>query len=204
MGPLASLGAALALAPLACADPVPLIPTWVHDVEPILRGNCFHCHGDRPAHQHAARWDFYDRADPRLTAIGDFSKHLISGNDKVHFVAIRGFVDPSLDDGHRMPPPPSPRLSERDLAVLDAWSTTGFQRGTRAYNAVPTIVWSPPPTRLLVRDGDREQVLGKLTCAGGEMLLPRAGLFTLPEGMQAPCSALLYDGQDVAAVSPVP
>jgi hypothetical protein len=194
----------LALLPVACADPVPRVPTWVDDVEPILRGNCFGCHGDRPVHQDAARWDFYDRGDPRLTAIADFSAYLINGKDPAHFVAIRGFVDPSQDEGHRMPPPPASRLGERDLSVLDAWRATGFTRGMRISNQLPVAVWWPAPPRLLVRDGDQEQVLGKLTCTGGELLLPRAGLFTLSESLQPPCSALLFDGQDVASVSPVP
>lgn len=195
---------ALGVWALACADPVPDVPTWVQDVEPILRGNCFHCHGARPVHQDAARWDFYDRGDPRVLAIGDFSAHLISGKDPAHFVAIRAFVDPTLDNGRRMPPPPAPRLAQRDLDVLDAWRASGFQRGTRPYNQIPTITWSPAAPQLLVRDGDQEQVLGKLVCTGGEMLLARSGSFTLADGLQPPCTAVLFDGQDLASVSPVP
>jgi hypothetical protein len=188
--------------PVACADPVPTVPTWVDDVEPILRGNCFHCHGTRPVHQDAARWDFYDRGDPRLSGIGDFSDHLISGRDPAHFMAILGLVDPTMSEGRRMPPPPAVRLTDRDRAVLDAWRDTGFQRGARPYNRAPTISWWPAPPRLLVQDGDEEQVLGKLTCDGGHLLLPRSGIFDLPGGLQPPCSAVLFDGQDLVSVSP--
>ena len=88
--------------------------------------------------------------------------------------------------------------------MLDAWRATGFQRGTRPYNQRPTITWSPTAPQLLVQDGDQEQVLGKLVCTGGEMLLPRSGIMTMPDGMQAPCSAVLFDGQDLVSVSPVP
>jgi hypothetical protein len=198
------LAAALAALAVACADPVPAAPTWVDDVEPILRGNCFGCHGARPAHQDAARWDFYDRGDPRLADVGDFSAHLISGRDPAHFVAIQAYVAPRMEEGRRMPPPPALRLSERDLAVLDAWRAAGFPRGTRPYNRPPSVTWWPAPPRLLVRDDDQEQVLGKLTCHGGRLLLPRSGSFDLPADLQPPCSALLFDGQDLVSVSPVP
>ena len=43
-------------------------------------------------------------------------------------------------------------------------------------------------------------MLGKLTCDGGQLLLPRSGSFDLPEGLQPPCSAVLFDGQDVVSV----
>jgi serine/threonine protein kinase len=108
LGPLPVLGAALALVPLACADPVPWSPPGCTTSSPSCGATAFTATVPGQPTRTPARWDFYDRADPRVTAIGDFSKHLISGKDPGHFVAIRGFVDPSLDDGHacrRRPPP---------------------------------------------------------------------------------------------------
>jgi hypothetical protein len=185
---------------IGCADPVPAVPTWVDDVEPILRGSCFHCHGAVPVGKDAARWDVYDRTDPQLAAMGDFSAYLTTdGKDAAHFVAIQALVDPAQEEARRMPPPPARRLGERERAVLSAWQETGFQRGTRPFNRPPTIAWYPAAPRFIVRDGDGEQVLGKLSCTGGHLLLPRSGIFELTPPLQPPCSAALFDGQDLVA-----
>lgn len=181
-----------------CApDPVPAQPTWVEHVEPILRGNCFHCHGGAAPQGDVGRWDVYDKLDPQLARIGNFADSMISGKDPAHFIAIRGFVDPGIDEARRMPPAPATRLTQRDLLILDGWRTAGFPRGQRQPNRVPTIRWLDPPSFFVVNDEDREQVLGRIDCQGGQMLLPRSGAFILPDDLAPPCSAILYDGQDL-------
>jgi hypothetical protein len=104
-------------------------------------------------------------------------------------------------DAIRMPPPPATRLSQRDIDVLRRWGETGAPRGVRVANHLPTASWLNKPTTIVIADEDREQVLGKLVCAGGiEQPLLSSGAHTLKAGTQPPCLASLSDGQDGVAV----
>src|SRR4051812_24918233 len=64
-----------AIAASACGteDPVPANPTYVDDVEPILRGNCFNCHGVNasPLMARTKRWDICSL--DAFAAVGPFS-----------------------------------------------------------------------------------------------------------------------------------
>jgi hypothetical protein len=190
--------------------PAPDRPTWVHDVAPLLRANCFQCHG--PSADYArfgtVRWDVYDLGDPRYAALG-FSaapdpstglRTFVGASDKSHFLTIPIWTSPAASDDGRMPPAPATRLSARDLQVLENWQKTGFDKGTHDPNHRPTISWLPTPRMFQVLDEDQDQVLGKLDCGGQAVSIPRSGGFILPEGVNPPCTGTLFDGFDEAAV----
>jgi hypothetical protein len=214
--------ALLLLALAGCEEVVgvPAKPTWVDDVEPILRGNCFHCHGSSSSMTTVGtrRWDFaVEHNDPNLTAIGDFSvlygttpamplapavslisDDMESGKNQVTFLLL--FAG-SKDLAMRMPPPPATPLSARELKVLENWQNSGRERGMRSPNAKPTAAWLNKGQNLfLVSDADREQVLGKISCSGRDELLIRSGAHSLPDGTSPPCTVTLYDGQETNTV----
>jgi hypothetical protein len=189
-------GAAVLSVSLGCTGeaPVPANPTWVDDVEPILRGNCFHCHGpNRPAAA-AFRWDFYDVLDPKLMMIGDFTAAYTEGAGKTNAPTFPIWTGPMTTD--QMPPPPATKLDSRDLAVLTAWAKNPI-RGVRNPNAKPTAAWLVHGKSIVVSDDDHEQVLGKVTCGGTDTLITASGAVNLAGGSQPPCTGSLYDGQDV-------
>jgi hypothetical protein len=183
------------LAGLGCegGEPVPASPTWVADVEPILRGNCFHCHG--PAANPLdgqLRWDFYDPQDPQMAAIGAFPA--ISAA-KIHIASFLITKSYALGSLTQMPPPPATVLSDRDVEVLRRWQRDNSPRGMRAANQAPTAFWLVRGKTFVVTDGDHEQVLGKVTCGGSSALLASSGAHDVPPGAQAPCAVTLFDGQ---------
>jgi hypothetical protein len=181
--------------------PAPLKPTWVDDVLPILRSNCFHCHGAVNRAGAAFRWDFYDVTDPRLTAIRDVVmdyRPLLFDGAKRQSPLIYMFASTTVD---RMPPPPATQLDDRELLILKRWSTMeNPERGTRQPNLKPTATWLSRPTTIVIADEDREQVLGKVSCVGGEDPILSTGAVKLSNGRQPPCTATMFDGQDVVAV----
>jgi hypothetical protein len=211
------LGALVALwGALGCGTeaPVPDKPTWVDDVKPILQANCFHCHGSAADDVRQAlpkllvyRWDVYDLSDPRYAMLGFGEvvdpvakvKTFVSAKDDRHYQNIAIWTAPDATDDARMPPAPALRLSARDRAVLDRWSTSGFTLGTRS-NQKPEISWIEPGKRVAVTDRDGDQVLGKLDCGGTAVPIDSSGGHTLPAGANAPCSGMLFDGFDLVPV----
>jgi hypothetical protein len=181
------------------APAAPQKPTWVDDVEPILRANCFHCHGSEKRDAMALRWDFYDPKDPALTAVHDFSSDFALGAGKLHGGQIVPYV--KMKGDMRMPPPPASPLTEPQVTVLERW-TSSPERGTRgAANHRPTAEWLSRPTTVVVSDEDHEQVLGKVTCPGkDEVIIGHTGATRLRDGSQPPCMATLFDGQDLVTV----
>jgi hypothetical protein len=176
-------------------SPVPDEPTWVDDVEPILRGNCFSCHGAGKRSTDAHRWDFfYDKGDATLMEIG-VPKDLVESKIQ----ALKWPTWLTLPTGDYMPPPPATRLSERDIEVVRRFATNP-RRGTRSANHKPTIAWFPAAPWVLVSDGDHEQVLGKLTCGDVAVPIDRTGAQQLPAGAGKSCTGTLYDGQAVVSV----
>jgi hypothetical protein len=197
----------------ACGGPdsIPKEPTWVDDVEPILRAHCFHCHGPgQPdaqgeivrADPDAFRWDIYDKS---VQAAPFGLEEEFDGQDWVgNLLEMDGYF--TAGEKERMPPAPARRLSQRDINVLKRWKKRAFgkeppPRGVRMPNHKPTASWLDKPTRIVVTDGDYETVLGKLVCAGGkEQLLRQSGAHVLMPGIQPPCTATLHDGQDMVTV----
>jgi hypothetical protein len=209
--------AGLVLGSLACEGPasVPAKPTWVDDVEPILRANCFHCHGslnpDPAPTSPLQRWDFYDLGDARLLGIRDVKMDYMTAwsSGKDHASLIGSYI--MMIGGGRMPPPPATPLSADAKQTITNWINTGSPlgatpvvpplRGTRLNNRKPTAAWLVRPKTIEVSDGDHEQVLGKVTCQGADEPVLYAGTTTLPAGWMPPCTATLFDGQDVVTVN---
>jgi hypothetical protein len=210
--------AGLLLGSLACEGPapVPAKPTWVDDVEPILRANCFHCHGSLnpdPMSPLLQRWDFYDLKDPRLMAIRDVATDYMKAWDSAKDHAGPSFptyINAAPNSPIRMPPPPATPLSADAKQTILAWIATGSPpgatvvvpplRGVRLNNK-PTAAWLVRPSTIVMSDGDHEQVLGKVTCGGADEPVLHSGTTTLPTGWQPPCTATLFDGQDVVTVN---
>jgi hypothetical protein len=154
----------------ACGEEaVPSDPTWVDDVEPIMRGNCFACHGSSSRTLGRERFDVYS-LDAYAT-VGPFTGLTIAG--ATGFAKMLATI-PYLttpDENIRMPPPPMARLSERDVEVIQRWAAGDPPvRGVREKNHAPRASLLAPPTwennqlsvSFVIRDADREQVLGKL------------------------------------------
>jgi hypothetical protein len=212
--------AGIVLASLGCEGPSPVLakPTWVDDVEPILRANCFHCHGSAnpdPAGT-SQRWDFYDLNDNAVKAIGVFTPDLLqmmkwaSGKDHAGMFSL--YVGMPASAPTRMPPPPAIQISSSDVQTLKNWLATGIPasdttpavpplRGTRIHNKLPTAAWLVKPSTIVVSDGDLEQVLGKVTCQGADEPVLHTGTTKLPTGWQPPCTVTLFDGQDTTIVN---
>jgi hypothetical protein len=199
------LGVLFVVGGLGCESPppAPLAPTWVDDVLPIVRANCFHCHGSFNRAGLAFRWDFYDPTDTRLTAIRDVVmdyRPLIFFGAKSQKDLIYMFASRTADGmPPLMPPPPATPLDDRELLILKRWMEKP-ERGTRQPNLKPTATWLSRPTTIVVADEDREQVLGKVSCVGGDEPILYTGATTLSAGRQPPCTATLFDGQDVVTV----
>jgi len=205
----------IALSAWGCAaePPAPDRPTWVDDVEPILRGNCFSCHGSTDHRGDGPRFDVYDPTAPAYQGLGPFLE--ITGAatpgmgggylmaTKIAIWANRGPTGVAL-----MPPPPATPLSVRDHDVLLKWSRQSPpERGTRASNAKPAVALRGMPRRaganveveLVVTDGDHDQVLGRLACGPATGIIRTTGTSKVviemaPAGM--PLAASVSDGQD--------
>lgn len=180
---------------LGCAvqEPAPEKPTWVDDVQPILQGNCFHCHGDGPRPEGATRWDVYDLKDAFYMDHGFVEDAAVIAGASSHYPLMAILIGPMAGDNLRMPPPPATRLSDHDLQVLLNWSKTGFTKGKHSPNHKPTIKWLEKPKTFVVNDADGDQVLGKLTCGTDEITISRTGSHELGD-VSLPCTAALYDG----------
>jgi hypothetical protein len=205
----------LAAAALACLsactgeEPVPAQPTWV-DVLPILRANCWHCHGGggRPTSDAAAplaalRWDFYDPDEAKAMTGGTFDSAKASDHVRTFLAPDTSPSAPNYFSPQYMPPPPGDRLTDRELAVLKAWQADGFLKGARWNNHKPTAEWLEKPTSILIEDGDFDPVLGTLTCGPMTINLVRGGGWPLGD-MKPPCTAKLFDGFDTTTVQLTP
>jgi hypothetical protein len=149
----------------------------------------------------AQRWDFYDLKDPKLLAIRDVQpdfKGAAWGSAKDHTVPWALYLVNYKGKETRMPPPPATPLSDRDLETIKNWNP--IDRGTRASNHRPTAAWLARPSTIVVSDDDHEQVLGKVSCGMADAPVLNSGTTTLPQGWMPPCTATLFDGQDVVTV----
>jgi hypothetical protein len=196
----------VALLALSCSGeaPVPAAPTWVDDVQPILRGNCLNCHGATASITlfRTKRWDVCDL--DAFAAVGPFhddpTAEFVSARSRLP-VAFRSYLlpPPGLTRPN-MPPLPDPVLTDRQTEVVAAWIRNP-QCGRRANNAKPRAAWLDKPTRYVVADADDDQVLGTITCraAAPEAVL-YAGAHDLASGTPLPCTLHLSDGQDTVTV----
>jgi hypothetical protein len=222
--------AMLALSLLGCGAeaPVPDKPTWADDVLPILRANCFHCHGPvaHAVKYGSTRWDVYDLVMPSPdpmhpivpteTAMTFADLGFSQTNDpddpmnnavlftgaKHHAAIISLEVSLPVDDPAHMPPAPATPLSARDVQVLANWAKPNAAAlGKRNPNSKPTIHWLQRPKTFEVLDGDGDQVLGQLDCVGKMVPINHSGTSSLSSGASPPCSARLYDGFDLVTAN---
>jgi hypothetical protein len=198
------LAAALLGAACESEPPAPAMPTWVDDVEPIVHGNCFHCHGSNHIDPTALRWDFYE-LNAMATGFGiDPAEFAVVPpglpGARSHVILWIPYIN--LTNDGRMPPPPGPPLRPREIQVIKNWMAAGTPRGMRANNNKPSAAWLARPSTINVADADGEQVLGKVTCAGmASAPILHSGVTKLPDGWTPPCTLDLYDGQDLVTVN---
>ncbi len=186
---------------------VPAEPTWFEDVEPILRGNCLHCHGSEAEKITGIRFDVYDTADPSYAGLDVAAFQVIGARTEAENMSFSARLSHPEAPG-AMPPLPAPRLSQRDVDVIVLWETNPI-RGTRTGNHVPTATLIASSSHddkidvsVLVADGDRDQVLGQLTYGMAVLPLPRTGAhhLTFDAAGAQDLSATLSDGQDAVTV----
>jgi len=225
-----TLPALLLAGALGCEEPppAPAKPTYVDDVEPILRANCFSCHGATAGsfatfmQFRIKRWDVYNAKDPKYVELGfpestdpnpdpeKRTKTFLGASEAVdgptHFIVMKSYFTAADDFPLRMPPPPATRLSDRDIQVLENWEKNNFDQGKHPRNSKPTVKWISKPRVFEVVDDDGDQVLGNLVCEGNDtpILLGRKGGFALPMGATLPCRATLYDGFEEATADLTP
>lgn len=218
MRPIALVSTLAALS-LACVPEkdVPANPTWVDDVQPILQGNCFHCHGAEigfengaPIRPHkgqaGARFDLYDSME-FADAVGDMNA--LAGIGGYPGKAIAVLAVPRLKSGTPaqtiMPPPPALPLSDWERKVIEKWQATGAVRGKRSPNAQPRVIKVAEKKQgadlLLtfdVLDDDGDQVLGRVEAGAAKVPLLRSGrhTVTLKDAANATPKWVLSDGQD--------
>jgi len=165
----------------ACAPEAPEHPTWL-DVEPILRGNCTHCHGANAAAGGGIRFDLFE-VDQAVC--GDAALSLDAPRLARELAPLIGQDVTSPTGGRaRMPPEPAPPLADWERETLVRWAsapTLGEPRG----NHQPRIVLGDlPPTidaaldlAFVVEDPDGESVVGVFRFGAQTRALDGPGAF---------------------------
>ncbi len=192
-------------------EPVPAEPTWARDVLPILRGNCFGCHGsgklcsDSPRNSPGCRSgssQWYIRSTEDFQSLGELMGAPVGAKEQIGTIIAYAESD---NAEMRMPPPPADPLSDRDIQVLKKWMAADFPRGKHAPNQGPTArlvrkrMDDQGKLRVLVDiiDGNDDQVLGKITAGVTEKVIPASGRHDLvfeEADMSTPLSFTLSDG----------
>jgi mono/diheme cytochrome c family protein len=121
-----------ALAALGCEEPVPAAPSYALDVKPLFHAHCVRCHGaggtlnadqaipafGPPSLVHLDSYEDTGVGCPPLTELVSIPDTCNQGAHR-HTVSIGVYVH--LTGSARMPPPPAPRLTEWELALVDRW-----------------------------------------------------------------------------------
>jgi hypothetical protein len=195
----ASIAAAIAVAgALGCAPEPRQHPTWV-DVQPILAGECVHCHGagaDETGSDRTGggfRFDFYAMKDDmgddvcgEATNVLGKDKQLAKAYASDILTAISTTAD-RPNDRPAMPPPPAPYLHDWEWQTIQAWVNDGAPRG----ELPPSN--RPPRFRLyhdsgpadatlditaVIEDPDGDPVVGVLMFGDDHLKMNRAGAFS--------------------------
>ena len=190
-------------------EPVPSQPTYVDDVEPILRANCFGCHGagdasgKRPAG--ASRWDVLDKTkQDKYGALAADDSDVTTREPTIVLLADPASGSIARKGGLQMPPSSATPLSSRDYAVLTKFfKSPTLVRGERSPNAKPRAAWLSRGKTFVVTDADHDQVLGEIECSNMvKAPITRTGAHAVPG--PPPCTLTLHDGQDEVTVPLAP
>jgi hypothetical protein len=197
----------------ACApDPeVPQHPTWV-DVEPILRGQCTHCHGPTAAVTGSTsstvyRLDFYDMSD---VVCGAAAQALTMPNlAKAWAPLIKSDVTvPPACTRARMPPAPALGLENWETLTLQRWADQPDKGAPHRDNTRPDIHLTAPSAivdktlsfNAVIDDPDGDPAIGVLNIGDLVFKMDHPGAFfanidtsTWPNGTR-PISATVCDG----------
>jgi mono/diheme cytochrome c family protein len=124
----------------ACSpEDIPHTPTFAADVEPIMLSRCVRCHGaggtlnDDP--DHTGPFPGLAPIDGYFDRLEDICPDGGTSNCKHGLLYYVKSADPatpakrmtlvnyihSTSDASRMPPPPTPKLTTRQIQVIDAW-----------------------------------------------------------------------------------
>jgi mono/diheme cytochrome c family protein len=119
---------------LGCDEPVPESPGFEEHVRPIFQARCVRCHGaggklnEDPLIPEfgAPSASFLGEYDDELSGCPKEGEPPADASPTCHqgAVSVRGLIKFYVHetDASRMPPPPSPTLDERELAIVDAWA----------------------------------------------------------------------------------
>jgi hypothetical protein len=201
----------------ACSGPPDVAehPTWA-DVEPILRGQCNHCHGSTAAStgssltgMAAYRLDFYDMTDG---ACGEASVAAMDplASARTSASLMREAVASVNGNRPRMPPAPAPALTPFERETIDRWTRTlPLAKGPPPWtNRMPRLqAFNYPKTAdaaarftVIASDPDGDPVIGVIKAGDQVLALDRAGSFSVnvdtskwPAGPRA-LTAVLCDG----------
>jgi ankyrin repeat protein len=165
---------------------------FVRDVQPILRQNCYGCHGPQ---QHMNNF----RLDRRSDAMRGGTIAVIGPGNSEGSRMYQRLIGP--DFGPQMPP--TGKLQPEQIATIKAWIDQGAEWPDSAAGEVPAVPPDPRATRIInaLRDGDanafRSAVAGdagaaKLKGVGGSTPLMFAALY----GNAAQVEVLLDNGAD--------
>ena len=113
--------------------PLPAKLEFNRDVRPILSDNCYHCHGNDPAHRKAKL-----RLDVREAALGQ--EAFVPGKPEESRLIARILTD---DVDELMPPPDSHKqLTARQKEILQRWIAGGAEYQPHwAFAAPKPVVW---------------------------------------------------------------
>jgi hypothetical protein len=168
-----------------CAAPIaPDKPSWDVDVEPIIKGNCSHCHGEL-ASQIAPAYRI-DVCDPAPLKDGAGIDGLVTGAAVVSGTIVMTITDPGLPS--RMPPAPALPLSDYDITVLKNWAKvvtdSGVQTACKKQSSnhdpkarLITTRWDGDDlwATIEVSDSDGDQVFTKVKAGSASYDLLSAG-----------------------------
>jgi hypothetical protein len=205
----------------ACSGPppVPEHPTWA-DVEPILRGQCNHCHGASAEATGSTaginglvggavyRLDFFDVSDG---SCGDAAAAVGPATAARNAASLMRESVASVNGNRpRMPPAPAPVLSQWEREVIDRWTRMAppAKGGPPWTNRMPRLqVYNLPAAAddlmrftVIASDPDDDPVIGVINAGGALVKLDRSGSFAVtvdtrawPKGKQT-LTAVLCDG----------
>jgi hypothetical protein len=219
----ATFVAAIALAGgLACIPEAPENPTWAN-VQPILAGQCTHCHGanaDRLGAERTGgglRFDFYDMKvddDMPMGVCGEATSVLGAGKNLAfdHAGDIWESITTTDDLPNArpaMPPPPAPYLADWEWRTLQRWVDGGAMKGELPPSNRPPRFRlyhdSGPADQTLditavIEDPDGDPIVGVLMFGDARLNMDRGGAYSAtldtsswPAG-ERPITAVLCDG----------